>query len=245
MRLFGLIGYPLTHSFSKKYFTEKFEKEGLDDCRYELFPIESITELPGLISQHPDLEGLNITIPYKKQVLPYLNHTAFIPAGLEACNCILFSEGQLIGYNTDVVGFRESLRPVLRPDQQSALVLGNGGATAAVIFALQQLGISYHIVSRALQPGSDFTYQDLDHSIIQSHPIIINTTPVGMYPKEEYCPDIPYESIDERHLLFDLVYNPAQTLFLRKGAERGATIKNGEDMLLLQAEESWKIWNSI
>ena len=245
MRLFGLIGYPLTHSFSKKYFTEKFEKEGLDDCRYELFPIESITELPGLISQHPDLEGLNITIPYKKQVLPYLNHTAFIPAGLEACNCILFSEGQLIGYNTDVVGFRESLRPVLRPDQQSALVLGNGGATAAVIFALQQLGISYHIVSRALQPGSDFTYQDLDHSIIQSHPIIINTTPVGMYPKEEYCPDIPYESIDERHLLFDLVYNPAQTLFLRKGAERGATIKNGEEMLLLQAEESWKIWNSI
>lgn len=245
MRLFGLIGYPLTHSFSKKYFTEKFEKEGLDDCRYELFPIESITELPGLISQHPDLEGLNITIPYKKQVLPYLNHTAFIPAGLEACNCILFSEGQLIGYNTDVVGFRESLRPVLRPDQQSALVLGNGGATAAVIFALQQLGISYHIVSRALQPGSDFTYQDLDQSIIQSHPIIINTTPVGMYPKEEYCPDIPYESIDERHLLFDLVYNPAQTLFLRKGAERGATIKNGEDMLLLQAEESWKIWNSI
>jgi len=245
MRLFGLIGYPLTHSFSKKYFTEKFEKEGLDDCRYELFPIESITELPGLISQHPDLEGLNITIPYKKQVLPYLNHTAFIPAGLEACNCILFSEGQLIGYNTDVVGFRESLRPVLRPDQQSALVLGNGGATAAVIFALQQLGISYHIVSRALQPGSDFTYQDLNQSIIQSHPIIINTTPVGMYPKEEYCPDIPYESIDERHLLFDLVYNPAQTLFLRKGAERGATIKNGEDMLLLQAEESWKIWNSI
>ncbi len=245
MRLFGLIGYPLTHSFSKKYFTEKFEKEGLDDCRYELFPIESITELPGLISQHPDLEGLNITIPYKKQVLPYLNHTAFIPAGLEACNCILFSEGQLIGYNTDVVGFRESLRPVLRPDQQSALVLGNGGATAAVIFALQQLGISYHIVSRALQPGSDFTYQDLDHSIIQSHPIIINTTPVGMYPKEDHCPDMPYESIDERHLLFDLVYNPAQTLFLRKGAERGATIKNGEDMLLLQAEESWKIWNSI
>lgn len=245
MRLFGLIGYPLTHSFSKKYFTEKFEKEGLDDCRYELFPIESITELPGLISQHPDLEGLNITIPYKKQVLPYLNHTAFIPAGLEACNCILFSEGQLIGYNTDVVGFRESLRPVLRPDQQSALVLGNGGATAAVIFALQQLGISYHIVSRAIQPGSDFTYQDLDHSIIQSHPIIINTTPVGMYPKEDHCPDIPYESIDERHLLFDLVYNPAQTLFLRKGAERGATIKNGEDMLLLQAEESWKIWNSI
>lgn len=245
MRLFGLIGYPLTHSFSKKYFTEKFEKEGLDDCRYELFPIESITELPGLISQHPELEGLNITIPYKKQVLPYLNHTAFIPAGLEACNCILFSEGQLIGYNTDVVGFRESLRPVLRPDQQSALVLGNGGATAAVIFSLQQLGISYHIVSRALQPGSDFTYQDLDQSIIQSHPIIINTTPVGMYPNEEYCPDIPYESINERHLLFDLVYNPAQTLFLRKGAERGATIKNGEDMLLLQAEESWKIWNSI
>ncbi len=245
MRLFGLIGYPLTHSFSKKYFTEKFEKEGLDDCRYELFPIESITELPGLISQHPDLEGLNITIPYKKQVLPYLNHTAFIPAGLEACNCILFSDGQLIGYNTDVVGFRESLRPVLRPDQQSALVLGNGGATAAVIFALQQLGISYHIVSRALQPGSDFTYQDLDQSIIQSHPIIINSTPVGMYPKEDHCPDIPYESIDERHLLFDLVYNPAQTLFLRKGTERGATIKNGEDMLLLQAEESWKIWNSI
>jgi shikimate dehydrogenase len=245
MRRFGLIGYPLTHSFSKKYFTEKFEKEGLDDCRYELYPIGSINELPVLLEQHPDLEGLNITIPYKKQVLSFLDHSAFIPEGLEACNCILINEGRLIGYNTDVVGFRESLRPLLQPAQQSALVLGNGGATAAVIFALQQLGISYHIVSRELHKGSDFTYRDLDEGIIQSHPVIINTTPVGLYPNVDQCPDIPYDSIDERHLLYDLVYNPAQTLFLRKGAEQGAAIKNGEEMLLLQAEESWKIWNSI
>lgn len=245
MRLFGLIGYPLTHSFSKKYFTEKFEREGLRDCRYELFPIESISDLPGLIRQHPELEGLNITIPYKKQVLTYLDQRDFIPAGLEACNCIHLSEGRLTGYNTDVVGFRESLRPMLRTDQQSALILGNGGATAAVIYALAELGISYHIVSRELQKGSHFTYRDLDAAIIQSHPVIINTTPLGMYPQTDQCPDIPYDAIDERHLLFDLVYNPAQTLFLRKGAERGATIKNGEDMLLIQAEESWKIWNSI
>ena len=244
MRRFGLIGYPLSHSFSKKYFTRKFEKEGLDDCRYELYPIKSINELPVLLQAQPDLEGLNITIPYKKQMLSFLHDSSFIPKGLEACNCILIRQGRLIGYNTDVTGFRESLRPLLHPAQQSALVLGNGGATAAVIFALKELGIRYHIVSREKRKGSDFTYRDLDAGIIQAHPIIINTTPLGMFPNEAQCPDMPYEWVDERHLFYDLVYNPAQSLFLRKGAERGAAIKNGEEMLLLQAEESWKIWNS-
>ena len=245
MRIFGLIGYPLTHSFSKKYFTEKFEKEGLDDCRYELFPIDTIRELPALIARYPGLEGLNVTIPYKKQVLSYLDQTAFIPQGLEACNCILIQEGRLLGYNTDVTGFRESLRPLLTPEHHTALVLGNGGAASAVIFALQQLGISYKLVSRELHAGSDLTYRDLDATIIRSHPLIINTTPLGMYPNEELCPEIPFAAIDKRHLLYDLVYNPAKTVFLQRGEEKGAAIKNGEEMLLLQAEESWKIWNSI
>jgi shikimate dehydrogenase len=243
MRLFGLIGYPLSHSFSKKYFTEKFEKEQITECGYELFPLKTIDELSSLLSNHPELEGLNVTVPYKKQVLRFLDESR-IPGGLEACNCINITNGKLVGYNTDITGFEISIKPLLRSHHTKALILGNGGAAAAVVFVLKKLGIGFTIVSRTPEDNSMLTYKKITAAITRQHSIIINTTPVGMYPDENNCPDIPYQSISDNHLLYDLLYNPAKTLFLKKGEERGATIKNGEEMLILQAEESWRIWNS-
>lgn len=243
MRLFGLIGYPLSHSFSKKYFTEKFEKEEITECCYDLFPIKTIDELLLLIRNNPELEGLNITIPYKKQVLSFLD-ASNIPDGLDACNCINITDGKLVGYNTDVNGFEKSLKPLLKSYHKNALVLGNGGATAAVIFVLEKLGITFEIVSRKLHDGAVLTYKNINKKVMADNTLIINTTPLGMYPDTATCPDIPYESISNKHLLYDLVYNPDKTLFLQKGEEKGATIKNGEEMLILQAEESWRIWNS-
>lgn len=242
MRLFGLIGYPLSHSFSKEYFTKKFEREEITECRYDLFPIKTIDELPFLLRNNPELEGLNVTIPYKKQVLRFVD--AFdLPDGLDACNCINIINGNLVGYNTDVTGFERSLQPLLKSFHKKALVLGNGGATAAVIFVLKKLGISFEIVSRKLREGSTLTYGDIDKKIMEKNTLIINTTPLGMFPDINTCPDIPYQLITEKHLLYDVVYNPAKTLFLQHGVERGAIIKNGEEMLMLQAEESWRIWN--
>jgi len=242
MRLFGLIGYPLSHSFSEKYFTEKFEQEEITECRYNLFAIKTIDELPILLRNNPELEGLNITIPYKKQVLPFLN-ASNIPDGLDACNCINITGGKVVGYNTDVTGFEKSLKPLLKSYHKKALVLGNGGATAAVAFVLRKLGISFDIVSRKIHDNSTFTYKEIDKKVMEENTVIINTTPVGLFPNTEACPDIPYKFIGESHLLYDLVYNPAKTVFLQKGEENGATIKNGEEMLILQAEESWRIWN--
>lgn len=243
MRLFGLIGYPLSHSFSKQYFTKKFEQEEITECRYDLFPLKTINELPVLIRSNPDLEGLNVTIPYKKQVLSFLDDSC-IPDGLHACNCINITGGKLIGYNTDVTGFEKSLQPMLKSFHKKALVLGNGGATGAVVHVLRKLRIEFDIVSRKKHNGSAFVYKDVDKKLLEESSIIINTTPLGMYPDTDTCPDIPYRFISDKHLLYDLVYNPAKTLFLQKGEERGATIKNGEEMLKLQAEESWRIWNS-
>jgi len=242
MRLFGLIGYPLSHSFSEKYFTEKFEQEEITECRYNLFAIKTIDELPILLRNNPELEGLNITIPYKKQVLPFLDDSN-IPHGLDACNCINITGGKVVGYNTDVTGFEKSLKPLLKSYHKKALILGNGGATAAVAFVLRKLGISFDIVSRKIHDNSTFTYKEIDKKVMEENTVIINTTPVGLFPNTEACPDIPYKFIGESHLLYDLVYNPAKTVFLQKGEENGATIKNGEEMLILQAEESWRIWN--
>jgi shikimate dehydrogenase len=242
MRLFGLIGYPLSHSFSRNYFSEKFEKEGINGCRYELFPLATIEELKPLLEKNPELDGLNVTIPYKKQVLPYLDESR-LPEGLSACNCINIINGKLVGYNTDTTGFEKSLVPLLKTYHQKALVLGNGGATAAVVFVLNKLGINYDIVSRKKHDLSTLTYRDINKKIITENLLIINTTPLGMQPDTDSCPDIPYQFLSNKHLLYDLVYNPAKTLFLQKGEEQGATIKNGEEMLLLQAEESWRIWN--
>lgn len=242
MRLFGLIGYPLSHSFSKKYFTEKFDKDGLTDCHYELFPLTAIGQLPELLATHPQLEGLNVTIPYKKQVVKYLQASA-IPEGLDACNCIAIRNGLATGYNTDITGFEKSLAPLLKPHHTKALVLGTGGAAEAVIFVLKKLGINFEMVSRSRHKNAGLTYPEIGEETIRERTLIINTTPLGMYPSTDECPDIPYQYLSDKHLLYDLVYNPAKTLFLQKGEERGAAIKNGEEMLMLQAEESWRIWN--
>jgi shikimate dehydrogenase len=242
MRLFGLIGYPLTHTFSKKYFTEKFEKEGLADCRYEVFPLSSINEFPELLKKNPELEGINVTVPYKSHVLSFLN-SSNIPAEVNACNCIKIKDSNLTGYNTDITGFEKSFSPLLKSHHKKALVLGNGGSSSAVQYVLKNLGIDFIIVSRELHGNSTMIYRAIDEKLLKECNVIINTTPQGMAPNENTCPDILYQFISENHLLYDLVYNPVKTLFLQKGEEKGAVIKNGEEMLIQQAEESWKIWN--
>jgi shikimate dehydrogenase len=242
MRLFGLIGYPLTHSFSKKYFTDKFEREGLTDCRYELFSLASIHELTALLERYPELSGLNVTIPYKEKVLSFLEEADDVVKRIQACNCITVRNGRLKGFNTDVTGFEQSLKTELKPHHHHALVLGTGGASKAVAYVLEKLGICFKYVSRK-KNADGYSYDELTGNIISSHTLIINTTPVGTFPDVTGAPVIPYGSLTPDHYLFDMVYNPAKTLFLQKGEERGAVIKNGYDMLLIQADESWKIWN--
>ena len=243
MKVYGLIGYPLGHSFSKKYFTEKFANEGIADCSYENFPIQTIDELKTVLSQNPQLCGLNITIPHKQVIFPFLNDRTNLPEGLTACNCIKIIDGKLVGYNTDVTGFEKSLLSKLNGHHTNALILGNGGAAEAVKFVLNKLNINFKIVSRKLHNGSHLTYADLNETILKEHLLIVNTTPLGTFPHIEECPSVPYQFITTRHYLFDLVYNPAKTLFLQKGEEKGAAIKNGADMLEIQAEDSWRIWN--
>jgi len=249
MRKYGLIGYPLTHSFSQRYFTEKFEMEKIAGCSYSNFSLGEIGELAGVLAD-PALRGLNVTIPYKQQVLPFLHEQTEVVKKIGACNCIRIDDGKLYGFNTDVIGFEESLTGKLKPHHDQALVLGTGGAAKAVEYVLQKLGIKYKLVSRSVHaetnPGSvslPILYEQVDKALLDTHTLIINTTPLGMHPKVESCPLLPYEAIGSRHYLFDLVYNPARTLFLRKGEQRGAVVENGYDMLVLQAEESWRIWN--
>lgn len=243
MRLFGLIGYPLSHSFSKNYFTKKFEVERRGDCRYDLFPISSIHKLPELLQHHPELEGLNVTIPYKQEVLQYLHIKEGLPETLQACNCIRIRNGILEGFNTDYIGFENSLKPLLQSEHDRALVLGNGGASKAVMYVLDKLGIPFEVVSRKLHEGSTLTYDQLNFSIVRNHHLIINTTPLGTFPNVQECPPIPYDAITEKHLLFDLVYNPEVTTFMQQGRNRGAAVKNGYEMLVGQAEAAWRIWN--
>lgn len=241
MRRYGLIGYPLSHSFSQRYFAEKFAKEGIRNCIYENFPLQDIGELDTLLKQE-NLFGLNVTIPYKKQVLPFLHEMTYGVAEMGACNCIAIRDGVLTGHNTDVAGFQRSLMPFLHSYHDKALILGTGGASAAVEFVLKQLHVSCQYVSRNAGNGA-ISYTALSPQIMDSHLLIVNTTPLGMYPDTDACPDIPYELLTPRHHLFDLIYNPAETLFLAKGKAQGATVQNGQEMLELQAEESWKIWN--
>lgn len=243
MRKFGLIGYPLEHSFSPSYFKEKFFRENIRDTTYDIFPIPSIEDLHQLLHDQPEVLGFNVTIPYKQQILPYLNSSVGIPAGLNACNCIKMVEGRLIGYNTDIIGFENSLRPLLHPHHTQCLVLGNGGATQAIVYVLKKMGIEYKIVSRSLHENSVLTYEDLTDEIIRSHPLIIHTTPVGMYPQMNDSIKLPFKAITPQHLCYDLIYNPEETKFLSYCKQQGATVKNGLEMLTIQAEESWKIWN--
>lgn len=247
MKKFGLIGFPLTHSFSKKYYDAKFEQRHIADVTYELYPIKEIEAFPRLVAEDPLLMGINVTIPYKIAVMDYLHHLSPEAEAIAAVNCIRIERKEnqdpiLKGYNTDVHGFEQSLKPLLKPWHTKALVLGNGGAAKAVIYALKQLGISVSIVSRAPQQGQ-YAYDQLDAETMMAHLLVINTTPLGTYPAVENYPDLPYQYIGDKHLLYDLVYNPAETAFLRKGKENGATIKNGLEMLELQAERNWEIWN--
>lgn len=248
MQLFGLIGYPLSHSFSKGYFAEKFQKEGIEGCRYDNYPIDDINLLPEIIKNNPELIGLNVTIPYKEKVLTFLDNISDEAKEIGAVNTIRISRQinriTLSGFNTDVYGFSESLKPLLETHHTSALILGTGGASKAVKFALNKLGIDFRQVSRT---GSDksLVYEDLTREILEAHKIIINTTPLGTFPKVEECPPLPYQFLSSNHLLYDLVYNPAVTTFLNHGLSHHCRMKNGLEMLHLQAEKAWEIWNEM
>jgi shikimate dehydrogenase len=242
MRKFGLIGYPLTHSFSQRYFTEKFTREGIPNCSYENFSIGDINLLPDLLKEQPDLNGFNITIPHKNAILPFLASMSDVVRQIKACNCVRRIGEWLHGYNTDVVGFEISLQNFLKDQPERALILGTGGSAKAVSWVLDKMGINSSLVSRNPSTGQ-LSYQMLTPELIRQHKLIVNTTPLGMYPVDQ-SPDIPYESLTSEHYLFDLLYNPAETLFMQKGAARGAKVKNGYEMLELQAEESWRIWNA-
>ena len=239
MRKFGLIGFPLTHSFSRNYFTELFSAEGIDAI-YENFPLAKIDELVALCKD-PLLEGLNVTIPYKEAVLAYLDDVSEAVKEIGACNCIRIQNGRKIGYNTDVIGFEKTLDVKLKPSHKKALVLGSGGAAKAVCYVLKKKKIPYLQVSRNNDSGK-IPYASIDADIMYAHTLIINTTPLGMYPNVDECPDIPYDLITSEHYLYDLIYNPSKTTFLKKGEEKGAVVENGAKMLVIQANESRKIW---
>jgi len=245
MRLFALIGYPLSHSFSEKYFTEKFIREQITDATFKLFPIETIELLPQMIQSNGNLNGFAITIPHKKTIIPYLHSKTDAVKKMGACNCVRIIDGKLYGHNTDVVGFEQSFIQYLQPNHTKALVLGTGGASAAIEFVLQKLAIDYVLVSRIKNIAQNIlSYADINDAIMKEYSVIINTTPLGTFPNVDEAPAIPYELISSQHYLFDLVYNPAETKFLQLGKLAGATTKNGYDMLVLQADENWKIWNT-
>lgn len=246
---FGLIGYPLSHSFSKTYYINKFEQEGIKDMGYELYPLSSIQVFSQLIQQHSNLMGVNVTIPYKVAVLPFIDELSPEAKAIGAVNCIRIhrsTDGQtfLSGYNTDVYGFSESLKPLLKPEHTQALVLGNGGAARAVCYALEQLGIDFMVACRQFREefSNQIHFEELNNDLLAQYKLIINTTPLGTFPKVEEAPAIPYEALTSAHLLYDLIYNPEETAFLKAGRERGATIKNGYEMLVFQAEKNWDIW---
>ena len=245
MQEYGLVGYPLSHSFSKRFFTEYFAERSIN-AQYLNFELQEISMLPSVLAEHPDLIGFNITIPYKEAIIPYLDSCDPNAAAIRAVNTVKINRSgdkiKLTGYNTDLIGFRESLLPLLKPHHQKALVLGTGGASKAIVAALNQLSIGTRLVSREAKSGNTISYDQLSKSIMDEFTIIVNTTPLGTYPKTDTFPEIPYHLLSEQHLLFDLVYNPAITQFLQKGADSGASIKNGLEMLELQALAAWEIW---
>ena len=245
MRKFGLIGFPLGHSFSKKYFTEKFTREEIQRCQFELYPLARIQEFPQLFASEPTLEGLSVTIPYKEQVISYLDGLDPACAQIGAVNCIRIRDGKKVGFNTDYLGFKQSLQSWLGSEIPNALVLGTGGASKAVQQALRDLGVSFRIVSRSQQEGQ-LTYAELKEQPqwLASHPLIINTSPVGTYPQVEDMPNIPLEQLHAAHRVYDLVYNPPITRLMQECIARGGASKNGQDMLELQAEAAWSVWNS-
>ncbi len=244
MRTYGILGYPLTHSFSKKYFDDKFAANQLSDASFLQFSLPNIGQITHELLNTNGLEGFCITIPHKKEIIPYLHQATPEVLAMGACNCVRIRNGKLIGYNTDIIGFRKSFEPLLQPNHQKALVLGTGGAAAAVTYVLQQMNIPFYTVSRSPKGEGQLAYSQLNQAILQSHSIIINCTPLGTYPNVNDAPDLPYHLLTHDNYLYDLVYNPPLTRFLQLGTEQGALVKNGYDMLTIQAEENWKIWNA-
>ena len=245
-KIYGLIGYPLTHSFSQNYFNQKFRNENID-AEYVNFEIPDIGDLMEVISENPNLHGLNVTIPYKEQVIPYLDEIDEDAAQIGAVNVIKFirNKNSVIfkGYNSDIIGFCDSIAPLLTPNRNKALILGTGGAAKAVYHGLKKLGVEPIYVSRNKQEGM-LTYGELSNDIMAEYKVIVNTTPLGMYPRMDECPNIPYQCLTTEHLCYDLLYNPDVTLFMKRAEEQGAEVKNGLEMLLLQAFAGWNIWNA-
>jgi len=253
VRHFGLIGYPLTHSFSKHYFNQKFETFGITDASYELYPLQDISSFPELLINTTGLCGLNVTIPYKETILPFLQELDVIAREVGAVNTLLIKPGAeagdlplLKGFNTDVYGFQQSLKPFLESHHERALILGTGGASKAVAYVLRKIGVDCYFVTRKKMTGQEkaFTYAEINEYVIRHFPLIINTTPVGMHPDTEACPPLPYDYITTDHFLYDLIYNPEETRFLAEGKKRGALTLNGLSMLQQQAEKAWEIWNT-
>ena len=245
MDKYGLIGYPLGHSFSRNYFNEKFENEGID-AKYINFEIPHIEDLTEILDTTPELKGLNVTIPYKEKVISYLDFISPEATAIGAVNVIKVehkgNDVKLKGYNSDVIGFTRSIEPFLEPCHKKALILGTGGASKAINYGLKSLGLETVYVSRFERPGT-IQYYKITPEFIKEYNVIVNCTPVGMYPHTDECPELPYEAMDSHTLLYDLIYNPDETLFMKKGKEQGATVKNGLEMLLLQAFASWDFWH--
>ena len=245
MDKYGLIGFPLGHSFSKSFFNEKFQNEGID-AEYINFEIKGIDELPEVLATNPELRGLNVTIPYKEKVLSFLDYISVEARAIGAVNVIRVDhkgdDVVLKGYNSDVIGFTKSIEPLLETFHRKALILGTGGASKAINYGLKSLGLETVLVSRFERPGT-IQYKDITPDVVKEYNVIVNCTPSGMFPHYDECPDLPYEALDSHNLLYDLIYNPDETLFMKKGKERGAQTKNGLEMLLLQAFASWDFWN--
>ena len=245
MDIYGLVGHPLSHSFSRQFFSDKFESEGID-ATYRNFDISNIDEIIEVIAGTPDLKGFNVTIPYKQKIIPFLDEISREAREIGAVNVVKVTRSgshiRLHGFNSDVIGFRESITPLLCPHHKKALILGTGGASKAIEYALKNLGLECISVSRYNRPGT-VTYKDIGSDDIKEYEVIVNCTPVGMYPKSNECPQLPYDSMSSDNLLYDLVYNPEHTLFMEKGRQYGAIVKNGLEMLILQAMASWEIWN--
>lgn len=242
MNLYGLIGKDLSHSFSKKYFTNKFVTENINNCTYSVFEIKTIGEFRNLVNKHK-FKGMNVTIPFKETIIPFLDELSTSAKKIGAVNTIQFKNDKLIGHNTDYFGFKQTIKPFLGLHHERALILGTGGASKAVSFVLNQLNIEVLFASRAPKNNNEISYNEINENVIKHHQIIINTTPLGMYPNINTYPNIPYNVIGKQHLLYDLIYNPKKTIFLKKGGINGATVINGEQMLVIQAEKAWEIWN--
>ena len=244
MRRFGLIGRNISYSFSQNYFSIKFKDENISDATYENFDIENENQIKTDILSNKTISGLNVTIPYKEAIIPYLDSLDKKAKKIGAVNTVKISKnGKTKGYNTDCYGFKKTLKPHLKKHHKKALILGTGGASKAIAFVLKSLDIKFHFVSRTASNKADFTYNNLTEAHVNDHQIIINCSPVGTFPEVENAPDIPYNGITNKHILYDLIYNPSETTFLKNGKDKGAKIINGYDMLVFQAEKAWKIWN--